>query len=198
MAHRRQPQQAAWNGTPYAEALAAFGERVRLVTPDQWDSPTPCADWSVRDLVNHLTGEQLWVPELLMGATIGEVGGRFDGDVCGADPVTAWTDAADAAREAWAVPGATELTVHLSFADTSGQYYLDQLTTDLVIHSWDLAEGIGRLTRLPAELVEFALGQFSGYGDLSGSGLFDPPVPVPADAGPQTRLLALTGRRDGG
>nr|BFD90234.1 TIGR03086 family metal-binding protein [Kitasatospora sp. Xyl93] len=198
MAQHRQHRREARTGTPYAEALDAFGERVRLIGPGQWDSPTPCSDWSVRDLVNHLTAEQLWVPELLMGATIGEVGGRFDGDVLGDDPVTAWTEAAEAAREAWAVPGATELTVHLSYGDVSGQYYLDQLTTDLVIHTWDLAEGIGRRTRLPAGLVEFALDEFGGYGDLSGSGLFDPPVPVPEDAAPQTRLLALTGRRDGG
>ncbi|MFD8756645.1 TIGR03086 family metal-binding protein [Kitasatospora sp. NPDC059577] len=198
MSPRRQHQRAARTGTPYPEALAAFDERVRLITPDQWDSPTPCSDWSVRDLVNHLTGEQLWVPELLMGATIGEVGGRFDGDVLGADPVAAWTDAAEAARQAWAVPGAADLTVHLSFGDVSGQYYLDQLTTDLAIHTWDLAEGTGRRTRLPAVLVDFALGQISGYGDLSGSGLFDPPLPVPEDADPQTRLLGLTGRRDGG
>ncbi|MFD4537823.1 TIGR03086 family metal-binding protein [Kitasatospora sp. NPDC058397] len=196
MAQRRQHRRTATPGTPYPEALAAFGERVRLTTPRQWDAPTPCADWSVRELVNHLTGEQLWIPELLMGATISEVGGRFDGDVLGDDPVTAWTEAADAARDAFAVPGATELTVHLSFGDVSGQYYLDQLTTDLVIHSWDLAEAIGRHTRLPAELVDFALGEFAGYGDLSGSGLFDPPLPIPDDAGPQTRLLALTGRRD--
>ncbi|MFJ8476625.1 TIGR03086 family metal-binding protein [Kitasatospora sp. NPDC094011] len=198
MAQRRQHQRATRPGTPYPEALAAFTERVRLVTPGQWDSPTPCADWSVRELVNHLAGEQLWAPELLMGATVTEVGTRFDGDVLGDDPVGAWTDAADAARRAWEVPGATELTVHLSFGDVSGQYYLDQLTTDLVIHSWDLAEGIGARTRLPAELVDFALGEFTGYGDLSGSGLFDPPLPVPGDAAPQTRLLALTGRRDGG
>ncbi|MFI2611378.1 TIGR03086 family metal-binding protein [Kitasatospora sp. NPDC018619] len=198
MAHHTQHRPPARTGTPYGEALDAFGERVRLVTPAQWDSPTPCSDWSVRDLVNHLTGEQLWVPELLMGATVGEVGGRFDGDVLGDDPVGAWTAAAEAAREAWAVPGATGLTVHLSFGDASGQYYLDQLTTDLVIHSWDLAEGIGRLTRLPDGLVGFALDRFAGYGDLSGSGLFDPPLPVAADAGPQTRLLALAGRRDGG
>ncbi|MEU9047190.1 MULTISPECIES: TIGR03086 family metal-binding protein [unclassified Kitasatospora] len=198
MAQRRQHQRGARTGTPYPEALAAFDERVRLITPDQWDSPTPCADWSVRDLVNHLTGEQLWVPELLMGATIAEVGGRFDGDVLGDDPVAAWTDAAEAARQAWAVPGATELTVHLSFGDLSGQYYLDQLTTDLTIHTWDLAEGIGRRTRLPAELVDFTLGEISGYGDLSGSGLFDPPLPVTEDASPQTHMLALTGRRDAG
>ncbi|MBV6702633.1 TIGR03086 family metal-binding protein [Kitasatospora aureofaciens] len=195
MAQRRQHQRAAKTGTPYPEALAAFGERVRLIAPDQWDTPTPCTDWSVRDLVNHLTGEQLWVPELLMGATIAEVGSRFDGDVLGPDPVAAWTAAADAAKHAFAVPRATELTVHLSFADVSGQYYLDQLTADLVIHTWDLAEGIRQRTRLPADLVDFALGEYAGYGDLSGSGLFDAPLPVPDGASPQTRLLALTGRR---
>ncbi|MFJ9611408.1 TIGR03086 family metal-binding protein [Kitasatospora sp. NPDC101176] len=196
MAQRRHHRPAADPGTPYAQALAAFDERVRLIAPDQWGAPTPCADWSVRDLVNHLTGEQLWTPELLMGATVSEVGGRFDGDVLGSDPVAAWAGAAAAAREAFAVPGATGLTVHLSFGDVSGQYYLDQLTTDLAIHAWDLAAGIGRRTRLPAELVDFALGEITGYGDLSGSGLFDPPLPAPDDAGPQTRLLALTGRRD--
>ncbi|WP_344327120.1 TIGR03086 family metal-binding protein [Kitasatospora putterlickiae] len=196
MAHRKEHRRAPDQDTPYAEALAAFTERVRLVTPDQWDAPTPCADWSVRELVNHLTGEQLWVPELLMGATLSEVGARFDGDVLGDDPVGAWTAAADAAREAFAVPGATALTVHLSFGDVSGQYYLDQLTADAVVHTWDLAEGTGRLTRLPEDLVDFALAEYTGYGDLSGSGLFDPPLPVADDAGPQTRMLALTGRRD--
>ncbi|MBV2153246.1 TIGR03086 family metal-binding protein [Kitasatospora sp. SUK 42] len=198
MTQRRQYQRSAQPGTPFSEAVAAFGERIRLITPDQWDTPTPCTDWSVRDLVNHLVNELLWVPELLMGATIAEVGDRFDGDLLGDDPVATWTKAAEAAVQAWAVPGATELTVHLSYGDASGQYYLDQLTTDLVIHSWDLAEGIGRHTRLPEELVDFALGQFTGYGDLSGSGLFDKPVTVDADAGPQARLLALAGRRDDG
>ncbi|MER6364319.1 TIGR03086 family metal-binding protein [Kitasatospora sp. NPDC001527] len=195
MAHRNQHRRTERKGTPYPEALAAFTERVRLVTPDQWDAPTPCADWTVRDLVNHLTGEQLWVPELLMGATIAEVGGRFDGDVLGDDPVGAWSAAADAARGAFAVPGAADLTVHLSFGDVSGQYYLDQLTADAVVHTWDLAEGTGRLTRLPEGLVDFALAEYTGYGDLSGSGLFDPPLPVAEDADAQTRMLALTGRR---
>ncbi|MFB6888300.1 TIGR03086 family metal-binding protein [Kitasatospora sp. NPDC056327] len=196
MAHRNHDRQAADGGTPHAGALAAFTERIRLVTPGQWDAPTPCAGWTVRDLVNHLTGEQLWVPELLMGSTVSEVGARFDGDVLGDDPVAAWTAAADAARDAFTVPGATGLTVHLSFGDVSGRYYLDQLTADAVVHTWDLAEAIGRLTRLPEDLVDFALTEFTGYGDLSGSGLFDAPLAVPDDAAPQTRLLALTGRRD--
>ncbi|MGW6915199.1 TIGR03086 family metal-binding protein [Kitasatospora sp. NPDC054939] len=183
-------------GVPYAEALAEFGERVRLIAPGQWGGPTPCSEWSVRDVVNHLTSEQLWVPELLMGSTISEVGGRFDGDVLGDDPLAAWTAAAEAALQAFLEPGATGLTVHLSYGDVPARAYLDQLTADAVVHTWDLAEGIDRRTRLPAALVDFALGEIGGYGDLSGSGLFDPPLDVPDDASPQTRLLALTGRRD--
>ncbi|MGW4893228.1 TIGR03086 family metal-binding protein [Kitasatospora sp. NPDC004240] len=192
MAQRDKARPAA----PYEEALDEFGSRVRLVAPGQWGDPTPCTEWSVRDLVNHLTAEQLWVPELLMGATIGEVGDRFDGDVLGDDPVAAWTTAAQAAADAFRVPGSTGLTVHLSYGEVSSRAYLDQLTADAVVHTWDLAEGINRRTRLPAALVDFALTEIGGYGDLSGSGLFDPPLPVPDDASPQTRLLALTGRRD--
>ncbi|MFI9162391.1 TIGR03086 family metal-binding protein [Kitasatospora aureofaciens] len=105
--------------------------------------------------------------------------------------------AAGAARQAWEVPGATGLTVHLSFGDVSGQSCLDQLTTDLVVHTWDLAQGTGKDTRLPGDLVDFAPDRFAGCGDLSGSGLFDPPLPAPEDASPQTRLPALPGRRDG-
>ncbi|MFI9324098.1 hypothetical protein ACIGXI_30570 [Kitasatospora aureofaciens] len=101
------------------------------------------------------------------------------------------------ARQAWEVPGAAGLTVHLSFGDVSGQYCLDQLTTDLVVHTCDLAQGIGKDTRLPGDLVDFAPDRFAGCGDLSGSGLFGPPLPVPEDASPQTRLPALTGRRHG-
>jgi len=61
----------------HGRALADFDRLVRAVPADRWDSPTPCAEWSVRDLVEHLVTEQLWVPPLLAGQTIAEVGDRF-------------------------------------------------------------------------------------------------------------------------
>ncbi len=180
----------------YPQALDTFGRLVHLVAPHQWAAPTPCSEWSVRDLVNHLTVEQLWVPELLMGSTVAEVGGRFDGDMLGDDPGGAWRAAADAAREAFRVPGAEDLTVHLSYGDVAAVAYCDQMTTDAVVHSWDLAKGIGADPGLSAELVDFALAEMSGYGEgLAASGLFAPPVKVPADASPLTRLLGIAGRR---
>ncbi|MEV8154693.1 maleylpyruvate isomerase family mycothiol-dependent enzyme, partial [Streptomyces fradiae] len=66
----------------HQEALDLFSSHVHAVRDDQWGAPTPCAEWSVRDLVNHLTGEQLWVPDLVReGRSVAEVGDAYDGDV---------------------------------------------------------------------------------------------------------------------
>lgn len=179
----------------HERAFAEFGGRVHAVGPDQWSAPTPCTDWTVRDIVNHLTSEQLWVPPLLGGATVEQVGSRFDGDVLGADPVSAWDSAATAARAALAEPGAVERTVHLSYGDRPAEFYVRELTSDLLLHAWDLARALGTDETLDAELVDAVLASTEPHAsELAASGLFAPPVPVPAGADPQTRLIALSGR----
>ncbi|MCD0483863.1 TIGR03086 family metal-binding protein [Streptacidiphilus sp. ASG 303] len=180
----------------HAEAVASFGRRVRAVGAGQWDAPTPCTEWTVRDLVNHLTVEQLWVPPLMEGATVEEVGDRFDGDRLGDDPVGAWRSAATAAREAFTRHGALDATVHLSSGDTRAVEYCSQMAMDAAVHTWDLARATGGDTRLAPELVAFARREVEPYADeLAASGLFAPPVKVSDDADGQTRLLALLGRR---
>ena len=64
------------------------------VGDDQWDLPTPCTEWDVRALVNHVVGEERWTRPLLEGMTIAEVGDRFDGDLLGDDPRAAGRAAA--------------------------------------------------------------------------------------------------------
>ncbi|MDI3407045.1 TIGR03086 family metal-binding protein [Streptomyces cavernicola] len=180
----------------HAEALDAFGDRVHRIAADQWDADTPCTDWSVRDLVNHLTAEQLWVPHLVRGATIASVGTAYDGDVLGSDPVATWDKAADAARAAFAEPGALDGTVHLSYGPSPAAHYCGQMVTDLVVHAWDLARGIGADEQLPRTLVDFAVREVSPYAaELAKSGLFAPPVEPPPGADVQTKLLCLLGRR---
>ncbi|MCJ1681371.1 TIGR03086 family metal-binding protein [Streptomyces sp. APSN-46.1] len=180
----------------HAEALRLFGERVRAVG-DGWDLPTPCTEWNVRDLVNHVTGEQVWVPPLVgEGRTVEEVGDAFDGDLLGDDPVAAWERAATAAQAAFAAPGALERTVQLSYGPTPGSDYCAELTTDCVVHTWDLSRAIGADDRLPDGLVEFAIKQVMPHADgLAASGMFAAPLEVPAGADAQTRLLALMGRQ---
>lgn len=180
----------------HGEALDLFGERVHAVRPDQWDAPTPCTDWSVRDLVNHLTAEQLWVVPLLRERrTVADVGDAFEGDVLGDDPVAVWDRAAAESREAFLEKGALDRTVHLSYGPTQATAYCSQMTSDLVIHAWDLSRAIGADERLPRDLVEFTVREVSPYADsLAGSGLFAPRLETPPDADEQTRLLAMVGR----
>src|SRR5262245_37284212 len=112
----------------HGRAMDVFDRAVHEVGAGDWDSPTPCAEWTVRDLVTHLVSEQLWVPDLLAGKTVAEVGDAYDGDVLGADPRQAWTDSARASRAAWLEPGTLSRTVHLSFGDYDGAEYCWQMT----------------------------------------------------------------------
>jgi uncharacterized protein (TIGR03086 family) len=180
----------------HGQALDVFDRAVHKVGLTDWDSPTPCTEWTVRDLVNHLVVEQLWVPDLLAGHTIAEVGDKFDGDQLHDDPPQAWAAASDAARSAWLTPGAAEQTVHLSFGDTSAEEYGWQLTTDLAVHGWDLATALGADAGISDELATAVLRYVEPQlAAWSGSSMFADPVPVPADADPPTRLIALLGRR---
>ncbi|MFB6777134.1 TIGR03086 family metal-binding protein [Streptomyces sp. NPDC056352] len=181
----------------HAEALQLFTDRVHAVRDDQWSAPTPCTEWSVRDLVAHLTSEQLWVPPLVTeGLTVAEVGDAYDGDVLGDDPVAVWDRAAAGAREAFAAPGAFGRTVNLSYGDTAADAYCAQMVSDAVVHSWDLARAIGADEGLPEDLVAFTRREVAPYAKgLSQTGLFAPAVGIGKDADPQTQLLALLGRR---
>ncbi|MDQ3762193.1 MAG: TIGR03086 family metal-binding protein [Actinomycetota bacterium] len=179
----------------FASAMAEFDRRVRAVRPDQWQNQTPCTEWDVRALVNHLVTEQLWAPLLLDGATIDDVGDRFDGDQLGDDPVAAWESAAAAAREAFAAPGALRRSVELSYGRRPADGYCQEMTLDLTVHAWDLARGIKADERLDEELVRDMLAFVEPQVDqLAGTGYFAPPVDVGDDADAQTRLLALLGR----
>ncbi len=177
---------------------AVDGFRSRLSGVQDWSASTPCADWDVRALVNHVVGELLWAPPLLAGKTIAQVGDQFDGDVLGDDPKAAFDAAAGPFLAAAAQPGARERTVHLSFGDFPGSEYLGQLGSDLTIHTWDLAKGADANDRLDAELVAavdaFLAPQVEAW---QGAGVFAPPVEVGADADAQAKLLGLTGLNPG-
>lgn len=180
----------------YRRAQGRFTDLVHAVGADQWSDPTPCTEWDVRALVNHVTVEQLWAVPLLAGSTIAEVGDRFDGDQLGDDPVAAWDRDATAALATFGAPGALDRVVHLSYGDSPAAAYAEEMLSDLLIHGWDLSRGIGADDTLDAELVQHVYDLTAPRVDeLQASGLFAPPVPVPDDADLQTRLLALVGRR---
>jgi uncharacterized protein (TIGR03086 family) len=179
----------------YRRGSAQFGDKVRSIRADQWTNPTPCTEWDVRALVNHLVGENLWVPPLLAGKTIAEVGSVFDGDVLGDDPVAAWEDSAAAAVAAVGAAGAMDQITHLSFGDTPGDEYTHQLFLDLAIHGWDLARGIRADDTIDPEFVEMLYADLAPQEEsLRATGVFGGKVVPPEGADVQTRLLAIVGR----
>jgi uncharacterized protein (TIGR03086 family) len=180
----------------YRRAVDMFGGLVHQVPDDGWKASTPCSDWDVHTLINHLVNEDKWVAPLLAGKTIEEVGDAFDGDLLGADPKKAWEQAAQESVTAVAQDGVEERTVHVSFGEIPGRDYISQVLSDHVIHSWDLARGIGVDDSLDPELVEFVHTYLEPQAEAwRGAGAFGDKVEVPQDADQQTKLLALTGRK---
>jgi uncharacterized protein (TIGR03086 family) len=178
----------------YRRSVEDFGQRVMAIGDGDWDKQTPCADWTVHDLVHHLVYEEVWAPPLLEGQTIAEVGDRFEGDILGVDRPAAWKEAAAAALAA-ATPDVLDRIVHLSFGDIPGEEYLGQLTADHVIHAWDLARAIGADERLAPDLVQYVHDIMAPQMEPArAAGVFGPAVEPPAGSDLQAQLLALTGR----
>ncbi len=180
--------------TLYHRTVEAWADRVNAVSPDQWNDPTPCSDWTVRDLVNHVVGEDAWTVPLVEGRTIEEVGTSLDGDLLGDDPVGSALDAAargPASRVAERLPEAG--LVHVSYGDIPIADYVHELAADHLIHSWDLAAATGGDTRLDphlaAELAEFFAGREEVYRQFGVIG----PRAI-SHGGAQSDLLAAAGR----
>ncbi len=188
----RTPTMGEW----YVRAMESAAGFVSSVHADQWHDPTPCTEWDLRVLVNHMTYENVWAAELFPGKTMAEVGDRFEGDVLGDDPIGAFNRSVEAATAAVSAPGAMEAVCHLSFGDAAGSEYAKQLFEDLLVHGWDVAKASRQDPALDTALAEMGLPVAEEAMHLAaGSGAFAAPVPVPADAPAQTRLLAFLGRR---
>ncbi|MBB4934629.1 uncharacterized protein (TIGR03086 family) [Lipingzhangella halophila] len=177
----------------HAKALAEFDWRVRRVHDTQWAEPTPCTDWDVHELVNHMVTVQMWAPYLLSGGTFEDAGDRFDGDHLGDTPVAAWEVMSRDSRAAWLQPSALDRTVHLSFGAMPASFYLWIMTLDMLVHAWDLARATGVDETLDSELAGAAL-QWVSENNVTVPPFFAEPRSVPDDADTQTRLLARTGR----
>jgi len=180
----------------HAQALDATGRVVAAIPADRWRAATPCSDWDVRGLVNHLVSGNLWAAELGSGGTIEGVGDRLDGDRLGSDPATAYAASARAASDVFHRPGALDAPCAVSYGPVPGSVYAGHRLIDVLIHGWDLAMATGQDPTLDDDLVEACREVTEPQIDmLRASGAFAEGVPVAPDASAQARLLAMLGRR---
>ena len=188
----RTPAMGEW----YVRAMASAARIVNGVRAGQWHDPTPCTEWDLRVLVNHMTYENLWAAELFPGRTMAEVGDRFEGDVVGDDPIGAFNRSVEGATAAVSAAGAMEAVCHLSFGDVPGSQYAEQLFAEMLVHGWDVAKASRQDAAMDTVLVDVGLPVAEEAMRMAaGSDALAAPVAV-ADAPAQTRLLALLGRRD--
>jgi hypothetical protein len=120
---------------PEVHALALDHTRrfVAGVRPEQLDENSVDTEWTVRELLNHVVGGNLWVPELVGGKTIEEVGDRLDGDLVGNDLLAAYDASAGVAAAAFREPGAMEREVAVSYGPVPGSVYCGHRFIDVLI-----------------------------------------------------------------
>ena len=176
-------------------ALEATTSIVANVDASQFGAPTPCAEFDVRGLLNHMiVGNHRFVK-----IAHGEPGESVPatGDCVGNDALTPYRESADAVSKAWSDPAVLERTVHLPFGDFPGARAIGIHTVEAIVHGWDLAKATGQATELDPELYAVAWQNCKDIDDsFRGPGRpFGPAVTVPAGASDTARLMAWLGRR---
>jgi uncharacterized protein (TIGR03086 family) len=178
----------------YLAALDVVDGHVSTIAPSRWHDPTPCTGWDLMALVDHLVYETLWVPDLLAGATLAEVGDRYEGDRLGDDPIGAWTSAHTAADAAVATSD-LGAPVHTSGGRITADEYLAQMLFDATIHGWDLAMALGAEHTFPDDVADDLYVWFEPQAARwVEAGAVAAPVAVGPGAEPSARLIALSGR----
>jgi uncharacterized protein (TIGR03086 family) len=177
----------------HRRSVESWRSRLEAVDDSQWTLPTPCAEWDLRALVNHVVGEELWTVPLVDGATIEEIGDRFEGDLLGVDPLLVGRAAANEAVAAVDRRLPEGGTVQLSFGAAPIEEYVRQLSADHLVHSWDLAVATHQDLSLDPELVDEVSAWFAEREEMyRAAGAIGPAGPAGGD--PQAVLLAAFGR----
>jgi uncharacterized protein (TIGR03086 family) len=178
----------------FVQAVQVGGTCVPHISEAQLGNATPCSEWDLRALLNHMVYELLWMPDILAGKTVAEVGDKYDGDVLKEDPKGAWQSAAEKANAAveQADPAAT---VHLSYGDVPASDYITEVGVDILVHGWDVGQAISCTLVMGDNLAKHAYAYYLPRADAGRkNGSFGPAVPVSDDTDIQTKLLGLLGR----
>jgi uncharacterized protein (TIGR03086 family) len=181
-------------------ANAEFETRLRQVAPEHWDLQTPCPDWNVRALVNHvLLGTRMSV-HVLSGMPRDEVVSYLDDDMIGVthDPVAKFVDLADEMVAGFSGAEGLEGMVEHPAGDFPRAMFCGFRVADGACHAWDLARAIGVDETLDDELVQFAWDDAQPQRDmLEATGMFgDSASGTVNDNAPlQIKYLDLMGRR---
>lgn len=182
--------------TLYRMAILQATGVIRKVRGLQLTLATPDTEWDVRTLAGHMLYELLWVPDMLSGSTITQVGSVYEGELIGSgeELTGTWITAVSKAEGAIEAADPND-TAHLSYRDASVDEYLQEAGSDQLIHSWDLGVAIGQKVQFDADIAQAVYERtLPDEASMSATGLFAEPLRVAENADIQAKLLALFGR----
>ncbi|OZM79028.1 TIGR03086 family metal-binding protein [Pseudonocardia sp. MH-G8] len=165
-----------------------------------FDDPSPCAGYTVRDVVNHLAfgfllarrsgAREPWDPAWSAADRTPYLGGLPDGEWA-----RACADEAAATARAWADPAAWEGEASMGGAPMPAALIGAMMTAEFAVHAWDLAVATGRAVEVPDGLATVVLEGVSAMAPAGREGgWFGAEVAVPGDAPAFERALAASGR----
>jgi uncharacterized protein (TIGR03086 family) len=198
--------------TLFASAVRQCGATIAAVRPDQMDLPTPCDEFDVRTLLGHLTGVLLRVAHVGRGGSV--LDSPEPSDVADDGWADAWTAAAHEVQAVWSDESLLGATFELPWATLPGAGLLAMYTSEVTVHTWDLARATGQdpewddavveaSLELMASILPAAEARRKAYEDAAAQMPeeqrgFSPPfadaVELPASAPAIDRLVAWTGR----
>ncbi len=178
------------------DCIQVLQSTIDGVRPEQLSQPSPCEGWTVRDVINHVTAGGHMFALSAAGKPLPAMDGPVP-DFLGDDPSGAFAQAASAAVAAFDEPGAMDREITLPFGAVPAPAALAIAFGDLLVHTWDIAQGTGNPAAIPAGLIDKAYGfyQQALTDDLRVPGVFGPTVEVAADAPAIDKLVAFAGRQ---
>jgi uncharacterized protein (TIGR03086 family) len=166
-----------------------FDARVQAAGADSWGNAAPCEGWTARDVVVHVANNIQRLGAGLQGQQPTEIGP--DEDI-----VAAWNQAKDTFF-AGISTGDLSTSLPGPFGPMPAEQLIGRLvSTDVLVHTWDLARATGGDETLPEDAVA---GAYSGLKPMDAMirqpGVFGPKTEAPEGADLQTEFLCFLGRQ---
>jgi uncharacterized protein (TIGR03086 family) len=173
--------------------VAEVGALLDDLDAAAWAAPTPCPEFDVHRLAEHLVGG---LRDMAAAAEGRSTHGFTEPSVARADAAQAYRAAGTSAVAAWSVPGRLEGDYAMPWGVARGAHLVGFLVLEQVAHGWDLCQALGRRAEFDGEAVAIADGVAHAMGSAMRSpGMFGPELPPPDAATPLENLVAFLGRQ---
>lgn len=176
-----------------AEAQRAARSVLGGVSEHQLTASSPCSEWDVAALIDHLVGSQHWFLQAVSGTKPADAAV----DVSSGDYRVAYDEVAASVMDVLSADGFESRAVDLPFGTFTGAQFVDFVGLETLAHSWDLAKATSQNTDLApdasAHLLDVAQAMMGG--DRVENANFGSVQPCPPDGSAADRLAAFLGRR---